>query len=401
MFSHKIIETALLAEGLNDREGLPILTMGVPGVGKTGILRQIGESLGMVVITLSAALMQPSDFLGLPIPERTKLMGQDVMITRFAVPDWAVEAARAVEAGMGVIILINEVTTCTPATQGALLRVVNEGVVGGFHLPPGVRFLLDANPPEMASGGYDLTPALANRFGHTNFAGASARQWSAYMIAGGSSGQPKPSTEEMAERYATETTRMRKAWPEAYAQSAGVVTAFIENRTELLNRMPKATDPSAAGAWPSARSWEMAIRAQAAGYANGCSPAQIDALMASFVGSKVHGEYVAYRNRLDLPKTTDLLDGKVTWKHRKDRPDITQAVMRSCATLVGSDDCPNRDARGQALWRLIGEVSKTAGDAALHPAKVLIDRGLIGVHGATQVGALRPMLEAAGLMNLY
>jgi MoxR-like ATPase len=63
-------------------------------------------------------------------------------------------------------LFIDEITTCMPQVQAALLRVILHRKVGTKVLPPRVRIVAAANPPDEISGGFQLTPPLANRFCH-------------------------------------------------------------------------------------------------------------------------------------------------------------------------------------------------------------------------------------------
>lgn len=60
-------------------------------------------------------------------------------------------------------------TTAPPAVQSALLRVVLERKVGFYPLPSKVRIVAAANPPDLMTGGWDLSPPLRNRFVHLDW----------------------------------------------------------------------------------------------------------------------------------------------------------------------------------------------------------------------------------------
>ena len=51
------------------RDDLPIMLWGVPGVGKSSIVRQVASSLDMDVIDIRLSLLAPTDFL-LPFPDK-------------------------------------------------------------------------------------------------------------------------------------------------------------------------------------------------------------------------------------------------------------------------------------------------------------------------------------------
>jgi len=133
--------------------GIPVLVWGPPGVGKSSFLDGLAKP-GFPVLTLIASIHDPTDFSGLPVFKDGKV--------HYAVPEWVREFG---ELGEGILFL-DELTTAPPAVQAALLRVVLERRVGFHELPPNVRIVAAANPPDLMTGGWDLSPPLRNRFIH-------------------------------------------------------------------------------------------------------------------------------------------------------------------------------------------------------------------------------------------
>ncbi|WP_231618598.1 AAA family ATPase [Nonomuraea sp. SBT364] len=133
---------------------LPVILWGPPGTGKTSAVQALGRRLGLPVEVVVGSVREPSDFAGLPVIRDGG--------TWFAPPRWA---ERLAGAGHGILFL-DELTTAPPAVQAAMLRVVLERAVGDLTLPPAVRVVAAANPPEQAADGWDLTAPLANRFVH-------------------------------------------------------------------------------------------------------------------------------------------------------------------------------------------------------------------------------------------
>lgn len=133
--------------------GIPVLLWGKPGIGKSSFLEGLEEE-DFPVLTLIASIHDPTDFSGLPVHHEGKV--------KYAVPEWVSQFD--VE-GDGLLFL-DELTTAPPSVQAALLRVVLERRVGFHPLPNGVRIVAAANPPDMITGGWELSPPLRNRFVH-------------------------------------------------------------------------------------------------------------------------------------------------------------------------------------------------------------------------------------------
>jgi hypothetical protein len=108
----KIIKSLLLTPGLNNRMGIPAVYRGKPGVGKSSVITQVVNDLGMHCEIVLASVREPSDFLGLPIPSKG---GKGV---EYAPPQWARRAAEAGDA----VVFFDEINTAPPSVQAALLR---------------------------------------------------------------------------------------------------------------------------------------------------------------------------------------------------------------------------------------------------------------------------------------
>ena len=114
--STQTLQTLITTPGIGGRRGLRPLLWGKPGTGKTATLESLARAMGAVCITIIASISEPSDFLGLPIPDGKGGMS-------YASPAWAIEANRLATSGKLVIVFFDELTTCPPSVQAALLRV--------------------------------------------------------------------------------------------------------------------------------------------------------------------------------------------------------------------------------------------------------------------------------------
>lgn len=367
----RTLQTIMCAPGIGGRRGLRALFWGKPGVGKTTQVEAVARAMGAHLITIIASIREPSDFLGLPMPD-----GKGG--ATYAAPSWAREANTHAANGKLVIVFFDEITTCAPAVQASLLRVVNEGYVGDLKLHENVVFLAAANPPEIAAGGYDLAPPMANRWMHIDWQDPSAAEWSAGMLSGW-----QESLEVMS---ANDTMAlMEKTYARADAKARGLVTGFLKSNSQHLLKLPDSGDPNASRAWPSPRTWELAIRAIAAGEAANLPQGERDMMLGGCVGVGVAGELIQYQLSADLPDPEKLLDAddpKTVWFHNPERPDVSAAVLNSCTALVTPKNATRRVERATSLWRLVGEIASEAGDLAVTAAIALTHAKLSGIPGA-------------------
>jgi hypothetical protein len=245
-FNLKTLQALICSPGIAGRRGLRPLFWGKPGVGKTALIESLASAMGAMLITIIASIREPADFLGLPMPD-----GKGGVI--YAAPGWARAANAAAEKGQLVIVFIDEITTCAPAVQAALLRVVNEGWVGDIKLHNNVVFVAAANPPEIAAGGYDLSPPMANRWMHFEWNDPTAAEWSEGIL---SNWADTLSVEKAVDTIARIDARIDVT----EAKAKGLTTGFLRANSQHLITLPDMSDPDASRAWPSLRTWELLIK---------------------------------------------------------------------------------------------------------------------------------------------
>ncbi|MFI1760631.1 AAA family ATPase [Streptomyces sp. NPDC020800] len=337
-------DTQLEALTLAVAADLPVLLWGEPGIGKTAALTQLSTALDLPLTTVIASVHEPSDFSGLPV------VGDDPAEqgVPMAPPDWAV---RLVRAGRGLLFL-DELSTAPPAVQAALLRLVLERRIGALRLPPGVRIVAAANPRSSAADGWELSPPLANRFVHL--------QWTHdqdVVVRGLGGTWPR----------ATLPRLDAQTLPEAVTFARRAVCGFLSARPTLVHRLPGG-ESRRGGAWPSPRSWEMALHLIAFAKAAGSSREVLSLLVRGTVGDGPGLELLASLDRLDLPDPETLLAdpaGAVL----PERGDLRQAVLDGVVDAVRKR--PER-ARWDAAWALLVRALETgAPDVVVVPATTL------------------------------
>ncbi len=318
---------------------VPVLVWGEPGAGKTASINSMVKTMGWHIETVLASLREPSDFAGLPV-----LADGDV---RMAPPDWARRLAGRSEA----VCFFDEISTAAPSTQRALLRVIHERVVGDLALGTEVRMVAAANPAEVAAGGWDLTPPLANRFLHLDW------KVDPSVVAVGMTGHwpnPQPLT-------------LQPLWEAHLPYHAAVVSGFLTARPELAHKLPE--DLSTAGrGWPSPRSWEAVIRVLAACTDSGINTEARLGLVAGLVGDGVAIEFARYERDLDLPDPEALL-GDPTSYVRPKRDDQVHAVIAAVASAVQRTYTPDRWTSAMEVFSAVAETG-TVDIAALGVRKL-------------------------------
>jgi hypothetical protein len=355
----KIIKSLLLTPGLNNRMGIPAVYRGKPGVGKSSVITQVVNDLGMHCEIVLASVREPSDFLGLPIPSKG---GKGV---EYAPPQWARRAAEAGDA----VVFFDEINTAPPSVQAALLRVILEGAVGDFQLPPGVRFIAAMNSVEDAAGGWDMAPPLANRLAHLDWKLPELQAWVTHLTSAGSQ-------RTQGSDLGRESARIQAGWNVAYAQALGEIAGFLQHSPQNLHAQPARNLPACSGAWPSHRSWEMAARTIAGARLNGLDNTEVEEVTAGCVGIKVAADLGTWREEASVPSANDLLDGKAKFEASAKRPDRAAAVVAGCGALlspVQDKASQEHTTRVERFVHILVDVARAAPDVASTGAKHLID----------------------------
>lgn len=345
---------------------VPVLLWGSPGTGKTSAVLALAQALGWPVEVVVGSIREPSDFAGLPV-----VTGGGV---QFAPPRWA---RRLAEAGDS-LLLLDELTTAPPAVQAAMLRVVLERHVGDLALPPGVRIVAAANPPDEAADGWELSAPMANRLVHLDWV------VDAEAVARG-----------LAVGFDLPDTLLGRAQPGPGQELAGrsLVGAFLHVRPALVLDVPKSSAGAGRG-WPSPRSWETVARLLAACDAAGVTSEVRSLLVTGAVGEGAGLELLSWAAHLDLPDPAAVLADPEGFElpARGDRAYAALAAVVSYAVTQG------RPELWDAAWTVVARVAETTPDVAVLAARMLAARRPEGARIPAQVQALTPVLRSAGLV---
>lgn len=356
--------TAITVVDACTRANVPALLMGDPGVGKSSVIRALAQSQDLMCEVLLGSIREPADIGGMPLVREndyTLVPGR-----------WA---RRLCEAGEGYLFL-DELTTCSPTVQGAMLAVVLDKVVGDLTLPPGVRVVAGANPPGSAAGGYPLEAPLANRFCHIPF-GPTVEQWLDGMSAGWKNA---PASRAV---VADEVSR-------AAARTA--VIGFVRAQPGVLHGLSQTQQPS--GPWGSPRTWEMLSRVLA--FVRGDDLAARSALACGLVGEGVGTEFITWTTEADLPDPASVVADPsiVDWNGR---PDRVWAVLTGVAAWAA--DRGTKEAWREAWGPLAVASEAGVADVAGAAARALARSRPVGMPVPRAARAFKEMLEIAGLLE--
>ena len=141
----------------------PIFLWGPPGIGKSDIIKQLGEDLEAHVIDIRLSLWEPTDIKGIPY--------FDANAGRM---NWAppIELPSEIEAAQhkNIVLFMDEMNSAAPAVQAAAYQLVLNRRVGTYKLPDNVLIVAAGNREADKGVTYRMPAPLANRFVHLEMA---------------------------------------------------------------------------------------------------------------------------------------------------------------------------------------------------------------------------------------
>jgi len=271
---------ALNTPGPKNMKGIPVLLWGKPGVGKSSFIEDLSSDKWKV-LTIIASIYDPTDFSGLPVYENGGV--------EYVAPLW-VDSFKDKENG---ILFLDELSTCPPSVQAALLRVIFERRVGFKPLPDNVRIVAAANPVDMLVGGWELSAPMRNRFVHLNWDISTEIYLNALSVGWGSGEIPEIDEDEHA--------KLLPGWKDK-------ISAFLKVSPDALHGDPGKDNLG----YASPRTWEYVIH-----LLTSCEvldlPPNLE-LIEGCVGEGTAIALVEYLTNLKQPDPIEVLNGTVQIK---------------------------------------------------------------------------------------
>jgi hypothetical protein len=137
----------------------PVFMWGPPGIGKSDIVKQIGDEQGREVIDVRLSLWEPTDIKGIPYFD-----------SNANTMSWAPPAELPSDPESTAILFLDELNSAAPATQAAAFQLVLNRRVGTYVLPKGVSIVAAGNREADKGVTYRMPAPLANRFVHLEMA---------------------------------------------------------------------------------------------------------------------------------------------------------------------------------------------------------------------------------------
>ncbi len=265
----------------------PVFVWGPPGVGKSDIVKQIGDSLNAPVIDVRLSLWDPTDIKGIPFFNSvTNTM------------EWAPPSELPNEAFASkyeqIILFMDEMNSAAPAVQAAAYQLVLNRRVGTYRLPDNVLIVAAGNREADKGVTYRMPAPLANRFVHLDMR-SDFDDWA---------------------QWATDN-RVHK----------DVVGFLTFSKKDLYDFDPK----SASRAFATPRSWSFVSELLED---DDESEDTLTDLISGAVGEGLALKFMAHRKVASkLPNPTQILNGKVTKLETKEISAMYSLIISLCYEL--------------------------------------------------------------------
>jgi MoxR-like ATPase len=282
---------------LNVAPVLPVFIWGPPGIGKSALVRQFAESVGLPCVPLLGSQLAPEDIIGVPQIVDGK--------SRFCPPT-------LIARDEAYCLFLDELNACSQEVQKAFYSLILDRRIGEFSLPPATVVIGAGNRVEDAAITRPLSSALINRLVHVQLR-ASARDWLDWA---------------------------------AEADVHELVVSYISNRSDhLWSKPPKHEEP-----FSTPRAWDMLSKAIAA-YGPSITVEEIKVLASGLLTPAHAQQLVAFaRLRERQHDLSAILKGERRWPDKPEERDIlyflTQQLRdRLIKELPEDEDKLGREAR--------------------------------------------------------
>ena len=133
----------------------PVMIWGAPGIGKSDIVKQIGDEQSREVIDIRLPLCEPTDIKGIPFyNSKSNSM------------EWAPPIELPSDPNSNAILFLDEINAAPPAVQAAAYQLILNRQVGAYKLPEGVSIVAAGNRETDRGVTFRMPAPLSNRFVH-------------------------------------------------------------------------------------------------------------------------------------------------------------------------------------------------------------------------------------------
>ena len=128
----------------------PIFLLGAPGIGKTAVMEQIAQELGIALVAYSMTHHTRQSALGLPFIEKKNYGGREYAVSEYTMSEIIASIYDTMEES-GVkegILFLDEINCVSETLAPSMLQFLQYKVFGRHQVPEGWVIVTAGNPPE-------------------------------------------------------------------------------------------------------------------------------------------------------------------------------------------------------------------------------------------------------------
>lgn len=128
----------------------PVFLLGAPGIGKTAVMEQIAQELGLALVSYSMTHHTRQSALGLPFICKKEYDGKTVDVSEYTMSEIIASVYETMEAS-GIregILFLDEINCVSETLAPSMLQFLQYKVFGRHQVPEGWVVVTAGNPPE-------------------------------------------------------------------------------------------------------------------------------------------------------------------------------------------------------------------------------------------------------------
>ena len=277
--SFSVTQNELLDVLLNIAPIRPVFIWGAPGIGKSALVEQFADTVGLPCVSLLGSQLAPEDIIGIP-----QIRGET---SEFLPP-------KMIARKEPYVLFLDELNACSQEVQKAFYSLIHERRIGEYHLPKGSVVIGAGNRSNDGAIVKTMSSALINRMFHVQLK-ANPDQWLQWAY-----------------------ENHLHPW----------ITDYIGQRPDhLFSEPPKTEEP-----YSTPRSWHMlsdALKEYGAGEQE-ISEDILRVLVYGSISASHAGMFLAYTRQLgNTHLLSDILAGRAKWPSKPEERDVLYFIAQS------------------------------------------------------------------------
>ena len=274
-----VTQSDLIEILLNIAPVRPVFIWGAPGIGKSALVEQFADDVGLPCVSLLGSQLAPEDIIGIP-----QIKGDT---SEFLPP-------KMIARKEPYVLFLDELNSCSQEVQKAFYSLIHEKRIGEYHLPEGSIVIGAGNRAQDSAIVKTMSSALVNRMFHVQLK-ADPKQWLNWA-------------------YENEI----HPW----------ITDYISQRPDhLFSEPPKTEEP-----YSTPRSWHMlsdALKEYGAGEKE-INENMLKMITYGCISANHAGMFLAYTKQLgNRNLINDIIKGEARWPAKPEERDVLYFLSQS------------------------------------------------------------------------